>query len=159
MKHHTYRPTPMWPRYLGLAGTLPFFLLAFASWSASPWTLTSRDALLVYATLILTFVAGMHLVLSVAGHPATRRGRLCYRWSLLVAILGWAALLLPPLLTVAWLLVGYWLHYLQDRRASAQTVLPEWYLPLRFGLTTAATAALVVGGLGMLLGGLPGSSA
>lgn len=154
MAGRTCCPIPAWPRYLGLAGTLPFFLLALASWPASQWKLTSQDALLVYAALILTCVGFMHLALSLSGGVAKRR-RISYRWSILPAALGWAGLLLPPLLAVALLLTGYWLHYLQDRRLSSQAILPEWYLPMRFGLTTAASFGLLLGGLAMLLGGAP----
>jgi hypothetical protein len=66
------------------------------------------------------------------------------------SLLGWLALLLPHGVAVGILLGGFWAHYLQDRRLSRHIILPEWYLPLRLGLTSAASLGLVMGGLAML---------
>jgi hypothetical protein len=148
-------PIPLWPRYVGLLGTLPFFVLALASWPTTPWRLTSQEALLLYAALMLTFITGMHLAMvRYLGTRGRRPASLGLPWSFLPAALGWVALLLPPAMAVGVMLTGFWLHFMVDRSLSAHVVLPEWYLPMRFSLTTAASLALLVGGAAMLFGGL-----
>lgn len=43
------------------------------------------------------------------------------------------------------LVLGFVLHYVQDRRLARTADLPEWYLPLRLRLTTVACIALIAG--------------
>lgn len=60
------------------------------------------------------------------------------------SLLAWAALLLPQLWGIPLLLAGLLAHYLQDRRLVARTTLQGWYLPLRLGLTGAASLGLLL---------------
>jgi hypothetical protein len=97
----------------------------------------------------------MHLAMvRYLGTRGRRPASLGLPWSFLPAALGWVALLLPPAMAVGVMLTGFWLHFMVDRSLSAHVVLPEWYLPMRFSLTTAASLALLVGGAAMLFGGL-----
>jgi phosphoglycerol transferase MdoB-like AlkP superfamily enzyme len=151
-------PTPAWPRYLRHAGTLPFFVLALSSWSHGQWQAISQDALLAYAALILTGIGLMHLLVTLFAKRRSLRRHLSLGWSVLPALAGWLALLLPSLLSAAVLLAGFWLHYLKDRAISGNAILPSWYLPTRFSLTAAASIALLLGAAAMVLSGLSASS-
>lgn len=156
MSTKTCCPIPSWPRYMGMLGAMPFFLLAAASLPQGPWRLASQDGLLLYAAIMLTFISFMHMgILHQTSTRGQRHTAKSYRLSLLPALLGWAALLLPPGLAVTVILGGFWMHYLHDRGLSGRLVLPEWYLPTRFALTTAASLSLLLGGVAILLGGVP----
>ena len=43
------------------------------------------------------------------------------------------------------LVLGFVLHYVQDRRLARVADLPGWYLPLRLRLTAVACIALIAG--------------
>lgn len=141
-------PVPIWPRRLGAAGALPFVALGLLSWIEGPWQSEFRFALLAYGAVILSFVGALHWAFAMlAADMAESERKRAYAWSVVPALVGWAALLLPPSLTVPVLLAGLWAHYTQDVRLTHRVVLPVWYLPLRLGLTSAASLGLIVGWL------------
>lgn len=138
-------------RWLGLGGLLPFIGLAVAALvdpgRAGQWNL----ALMAYGAIILSFVGALHwgFAMTAGGlSDAQRGGR--FAWSVMPALIGWAALLAA--VVSAWfaavlLLTGFWLHYAQDRAVARVAGLPIWYLPLRLTLTSVASLCIVVGAL------------
>jgi hypothetical protein len=143
-------PVPVWPRRLGAAGALLFVALGLLSWIEGPWQSEVRFALIAYGAVILSFVGALHWAFAMLAADMTeaerKRG---YAWSVLPAVLGWIALLLPPSLSVALLLLGLWSHYSQDVRLTHRVALADWYLPLRLGLTSAASVGLIIGWLAL----------
>jgi hypothetical protein len=98
--------------------------------------------------VILSFVGALHWAFAMlAPDMADAERKRAYAWSVIPALLGWVALLLPPSLTVVLLLLGLWSHYSQDVRLIRRIALPDWYLPLRLGLTSAASLGLIIGWL------------
>lgn len=144
-------PVPIWPRLLGAAGAVPFVALGALAWLPSAHQQASHFALVAYGAVILSFVGALHWGFAMtAKQVAGSHHAPGYVWSTVPSLLGWVALLLPHVIAVVVLLGGFWAHYLQDRRLLRYIVLPEWYLPLRFGLTSAASLGLLAGGLAML---------
>jgi hypothetical protein len=139
-------PLPVWPRRLGAAGALPFLLLGVLSWIEGPWQSELRFALLANGAVILSFVGALHwaFAMLVPDMAETDRNR-AYAWSVIPALLGWVALLLPPSLTSFLLLLGFWSHFAQDFRLARRIALPDWYLPLRLSLTGGASLGLIIG--------------
>ncbi len=133
------------PRWLGAAGLFPFFALAALIWLPGVPQAPVTQALLGYGAVILSFVGALHwgLAMAAAPHNPPLTARL-YLWSVVPALVGWLALLLPAAPAVAVLIAGLWLHYAQDRRLTRVIALPDWYLPLRLSLTSAANLALVL---------------
>ncbi|MEK9951686.1 MAG: DUF3429 domain-containing protein [Curvibacter sp.] len=140
---------------LGYGGLLPFAAgalgLLFAPMGHALW----QTVLLGYAAIILSFVGALHWGFAMGADAPEAPG--LYRWSVVPALLGWVALLLPgvlPLLgsdsrtgtalAAALLILAYAAHYLQDRRLARHQPLPYWYLPLRLRLSTGAVLALAV---------------
>lgn len=140
---------------LGYGGLLPFAVgalgLLFVPMGHALW----QTLLLAYAAIILSFVGALHWGFAMRADESYATG--LYSWSVVPALLGWVALLLPgvlPLLgsdshtgtvlAAALLIVAYATHYLQDRRLAQHQPLPAWYLPLRLRLSTGAVLALVV---------------
>ncbi len=140
---------------LGYGGLLPFGLGALGLLLAPSGQALWQTMLLAYAAIILSFVGALHW--GFAMRADDNAAPWLYSWSVVPALLGWVALLLPgvlPLLgsdshtgtvmAAALLLLAYAAHYLQDRRLARHQSLPAWYLPLRLRLSTGAVLALAV---------------
>jgi len=142
---------PLAAKLLGGLGAIPFICLGLAS-----LVLEDADrqqavfALVVYGALILSFLGGIHWGLAIAGfgpdqvNIATFRRLAC---SVVPALIGWCALLLPPREGLPVLATAFILLFLFDLFASRQGEAPVWYPYLRWPLTMAVVAALLVGAL------------
>lgn len=144
-------PVPVFPRWLGATGALPFVALAILIWVPGSHQAWTAQALLAYAAVILSFVGALHWGIAMSTQVArdTRSGRL-YVGSVVPALLAWLALLLPPAWAVAVLLAGLWGHYAQDRRLADEINLPAWFLPLRLALTSTASLSLLAAWLRLI---------
>lgn len=141
-------PAALWP---GLAGLVPFIAGALGSWvlpdAAATWLV---NALVAYGAVILTFVGAIHwgLALGLVHAEDTRPDATSilfgYAWSVVPALIGWAALLLPVTLGLLLLIVGFAVQLFIDARLAAVHRLPAWYLGLRLLLTTVVVGCLVV---------------
>lgn len=142
------RPDPLrrTARWLGYAGLIPFVVLAPASLLDPHHGLTWSDALYAYGAVILSFVCALHwgFAMALPGLDDARRTRTML-WSVVPSLIAWPALLLVPTDAAALLVIGFVLHYVQDRRLARHATLPSWYLPLRLQLTTVACIALIAG--------------
>jgi hypothetical protein len=136
-------------QWLGYAGLLPFIGLALAV--VADIQLPRVDpaiALAAYAALILSFLGGVSWGLAVAGPgPTATERRHLFLMSVLPALIGWAAVLLP-FVTGIWILVlAFGGVYLHDRRVGARGHYPTWFMTLRRVLTSVAVACMVTAGL------------
>jgi hypothetical protein len=136
---------------LSYGGLIPFVSLCALEWIQPLYVNLWHEALCAYGAVILSFVGALHwgfAMLSNGLQPRARR--YAYIWSVVPSLISWIALLIPPfigsLLLVACLLV----HYGFDVRMVKATVLPGWYLPLRWRLTVVAVMSILVGELGLL---------
>lgn len=133
--------------WLGYGGLLPFIALALAAITGWVPYFAWGGALRGYGAVILGFVGALHwgFAMALAGlNPAQRQT--AFVWSVVPSLLGWLALLAPPLAAVALLVVGFLAHYAQDLRLARLAPLPAWYLPLRLRLTGVACVCLLAGG-------------
>jgi hypothetical protein len=129
---------------LGLAGLAPFAVLSL--WLAGipadhVWRATTILLLAGYGAVILSFLGGTRWGLAVAGHGGTARD---VAISVVPALIGWAALLMPPhygfvLLAVAFAGQGAW-----DALAGQSGILPAWFARLRMQLTVVVVIAMVI---------------
>ena len=129
---------------LGYAGLIPFVVLAPASLLDTHHGITWSDALFAYGAVILSFVCALHwgFAMALPGLDERRRVRTLL-WSVVPSLIAWPALLLVPSDAAVLLVLGFVLHYVQDRRLAREAGLPGWYLPLRLRLTTVACIALI----------------
>ena len=131
---------------LGYAGLIPFVVLAPASLLDAHHGITWSDALFAYGAVILSFVCALHWGFAMALPGLDERTRVrSLLWSVVPSLIAWPALLLVPSDAAVLLVLGFVLHYVQDRRLARVAGLPEWYLPLRLRLTTVACIALISG--------------
>ncbi len=139
--------TPPYVAWLGYGGLLPFALSALGTLLDPTSRALWQQALLAYGALILSFVGALHWAFAMRTEDETQ-ARGLYLWSVVPALAGWLALLLPLLLprgaiaAAALLIIAFGAHYLQDKRLARQQPLPAWYLPLRLRLSSVACLCL-----------------
>lgn len=138
-------PAPV--AWLGYGGLLPFALTALGTLADPVHRAFWQQALLAYGALILSFVGALHWAYAM-GANEDHQARPLYLWSVVPALAGWVALLLPPLLAqgsvlaALLLILGLGAHYVQDKRLARLHPLPGWYLPLRLQLSSVACLCL-----------------
>jgi hypothetical protein len=136
-------PLPSIPaaaRYLGFAGLLPFagsVLIRLSPFAASfdP----AQRALPAYGAVILSFLGGVRWGLAL---PDGERLPARLTLSVLPALAGWVALLLPQRMGLILLAVGFALMLFADQRFP---LAPAWYRRLRVPLSAGAVSCLLLG--------------
>jgi hypothetical protein len=139
----TALPAPA--RLLGPAGLIPFLGLAALAWGGAGW---AAAALAAYGATILAFLGAVHWGLALRA-PAAEQAAAWPRLGLGVmpALLGWAALLLPPAAGLALLAFGLLATAAVETRAARRGLVPWPYLRLRWLLSVVAALCLGVGAL------------
>ncbi|MFY9513420.1 MAG: DUF3429 domain-containing protein [Rubrivivax sp.] len=127
------------------AGLLPFVLGAALVWlvwpEAHPYATLALSA---YAGVIVSFLGGLHwgIAFRDADPPAS-----LFVWGVLLPLLAWVAVMMPPsagLVVLGVLLVA---GYLVDRRVYPRHGLAAW-LTLRFRLSAVAAFSCFLGAAG-----------
>ncbi len=131
-------------RWLGWGGILPFLALAMVSaWKGPEW---AHTPLIVYAMLILAFMAGAHWFAVVSGHRPSANASAELVLTNILVLGAWPAILMPTAWACIWLAVLFVGHLFLDapwRHISG----PAWYRHMRLGLSTVVITALMLGGL------------
>ncbi|MEO8488641.1 DUF3429 domain-containing protein [Pseudomonas sp.] len=130
---------------LGYGGLLPFIFLALLI----PFSLDYRQlfaiALVNYGAVILSFVGALHWGFAMTVRDmSAKQGSDLFVWSVIPALIGWTATLLPMPLGCVLLVIGFVAHLRQDRQLSRVMNLPAWYLPMRLRLTLVASVCLLL---------------
>ena len=129
---------------LGLAGLIPFVLLAGFQWLSVPgWRMLAGSALLTYGAVIVSFLGGIHWGLAMRGRPVASV-RLV--WGVLPSLLGWLAVLLDSPWGQAVLVLSLLACFGVDRGVYRALGLQAW-LPLRATLTAVAAISVAAGAL------------
>lgn len=138
-------PLPRIARLLGLAGLVPFLgSLALAAASADEMRGAALWALATYGAVILSFLGAVHWGLALGpGRPAAVEARLGL--GVLPSLVGWVALLLPPVPSLLLLAAGILGTAGIETLAARRGLLGAAYLRLRWRLSLAAAASLLAG--------------
>jgi hypothetical protein len=137
---------------LGYGGLLPFIGLALLILTSLEYRPFLAVALVNYGAVILSFVGALHwgFAMSVQNMSAElRRDRLV--WSVIPALIAWLSTLLPVPLGCLLLIVGFVVHFWQDRQLVRVVSLQAWYLPLRLRLTVVASVCLLIGAIALVV--------
>ena len=105
-------------------------------------------ALLAYGAVILAFTGAVHWGPAMANEKTPGRA---YLPSVLLALVGCCAIMLPPGAAAGLLILAFIAVYGLDRNAISRGVVPVWYPRLRFPLTVTVTVLMVVGGAALLV--------
>jgi hypothetical protein len=126
---------------LGLAGLLPFLACTLAVWTTGyPDFVLFINLQMAYGAVILAFLGAVHWGLAMAQNDAGNWRRLGF--SVLPALAGWVALVLPNALGLLLLALGFAGVFLVDLRAIAAGRAPAWYKTLRKPLTAIVLLCL-----------------
>ncbi|KAK9836975.1 hypothetical protein WJX81_003874 [Elliptochloris bilobata] len=142
---------PALPRFLGLAGAIPFIALSppiAAALPLLPADLVANAGMLQvgYGASILSFLGGIHWAMAMAeyGGPAQSAAAATerYLWSVTPCLMAWPAVSLEPgpasLVIAGTLGIAYGV----DRAFASKGLLPPWYMTLRLPLTLAAVIGM-----------------
>lgn len=134
---------------LGYAGLVPFVLFSIGAWITLPLVDNPHFILLTYAAVILSFMGAIHwgVAMSQQGDSA----KIQLGTSVLPALLGWMALLIPVLYGYGLLIVCFSALCVADKYAADKGLVPGWYLPLRVGLTTIVVLCLIAAALAVFI--------
>jgi hypothetical protein len=128
---------------LGVAGLAPFIAGAVgAIVLIAGWRHFAVTAVMTYGAVILSFLGGVHWGAAVRHAAAPNETALV--WSVMPALVGWAALFAGPDWGLPGLLIGFAVAYYVDDRACRRGALPMWYLHLRQGLTLVVLVCLAL---------------
>lgn len=137
-------------RILGYAGLLPFLTLGASLWFLpEDWVPRAHAALLGYGAVILSFMGAVHWGLAMAAESHAARQQLAL--SVVPALLGWLALLLPAGYGYSLLLLGFAGLCLVDAAAGRAGRVPEWYPSLRIALSTGVVLSLLLAGSALVV--------
>ncbi|UHC81261.1 DUF3429 domain-containing protein [Pseudomonas sp. NIBR-H-19] len=137
---------------LGYGGLLPFIGLALLILTSVEYRPFLAVALVNYGAVILSFVGALHwgFAMSVQNMNAElRRDRLI--WSVIPALIAWLSTLVPVPVGCLLLIVGFVVHFWQDRQLVRVVSLHAWYLPMRFRLTAVASVCLLIGAIAVVI--------
>ena len=132
--------SPNMPRFLGLAGLVPFAFAALGTHSGID-ALVSYSLLggTAYGAVILSFLGAVHWGLAMQDD----RSPYWYVWSITPALFGFVSLLLFDVeMRIVALIPLFVLAWSVDRQAASHGLIPNWYLRLRSMLTAGAVISL-----------------
>ena len=131
---------------LGYGGLIPFLALALMSNGDTAHGILYRGALLLYGSVILSFVGAIHWGVAMIDTNLTDHDRrAAYVWSVVPAVMAWATYILSPIPAALVLIMGFLLQYWRDSSLAQKIQWPVWYLPMRIRLTVVACLALALG--------------
>lgn len=130
---------------LGYAGLIPFIVFSAGTWMTLPLMENAHTALMTYAAIILSFMGAIHWGLAMSQNRS--HANLQLAGSVIPALLGWLALLVPMLYGYGLLALSFVVLYFADMLAGDKGLVPSWYLPMRVKLTTVVVLCLVIAAL------------
>ena len=134
---------------LGYAGLAPFVAFSLGCWVPLPFVTDALSVLIAYAAIILSFMGAIHWGIAMSN---TDKGH-SYHFiiSVIPALAAWVALIMPVIMGLATLIVGFIALYLYDAAVAEPQGLPGWYIPMRRNLTIVVTLCLAVALMSVVL--------
>ncbi len=145
---------PSSARWLGAAGLLPFYLTLLAAWTGpEDWRGIALFALATYGMVILSFLGGVHWGLALRAPEAEARyAAPRFGLGVVPSLIGWAALMLPPVPGLTMLALAILATAAVETLAARRGLVPQAYLRMRWALSLGAAMALL-GGAAAAAGG------
>lgn len=142
----TPSPIPKVPFWIGAGGLVPFVVLSGAVWAAPE---THTPTLLIwlssYAAIVASFLGAVHWGVALLHPGMNEQDRAVFMtWSIVPAVAGWVALLMPMKTGLLMLIATYAIQFAADRQLASRFHIPDWYLRLRAGLAPVAVLCLAL---------------
>lgn len=133
---------PVVPKYLGYAGLIPFLGLSAGLWFIPRQYESSISlALLAYGAVILSFMGAIHWGVAIKLENTLQNKQL--GWSVVPALIGWVALLIPVIYGYSLLIIAFVTLCMVDSYMTRQKTMPQWYPGLRVPLTAVVVLSLI----------------
>lgn len=136
-----------------LAGTVPFVLLSVAaSLNLFPDTKFVMQLLLTYATVIVSFLGGIHLGVALSQHTEQKfLTNLLVVESIWPSLIAWGMLFLAPVhIQLLALTLLYSLMWAIDSLLYNNNLMPQWFFNLRCVVTPIVVVSLYVAYFGLM---------
>jgi hypothetical protein len=136
-----------------LAGTVPFVLLSVAvSMHLFPDTKLVMELLLTYATVIVSFLGGIHLGVALTQQSDTRGiTNMLIIESIWPSLIAWGMLFMAPVhIQLLALTLLYSLMWAIDSLLYNNNLIPQWFFNLRCIITPIVVVSLYVAYFGLI---------
>lgn len=131
---------------LGYGGLIPFLALAAGHLALPEWNVPWAAWLMAYGAVILSFVGALHWAFAMTVKELSLKARSQrFAWSVVPALIGFAAIVLSAPLGLTLLVAGFALAYWQDALLANKVPIAPWYPRLRARLTLVASLCLLAG--------------
>ncbi len=139
---------------LGYGGLLPFVSLTLGVWLVDPvWMHAFVQGQQAYATVILSFLGGLHWGVAMLGSSLTLQDtRIALWWGVTPSLIAWASTMFGGF-SFAVLMAGFVLAYRVDKTMFPRYALPDWLPGLRARLTLIVVLSLMATVIGANLRG------
>ncbi len=130
---------------IGIAGLVPFCLLALACWLASAeWLGDFIQGQMVYSVITLSFLGGIHWgATMVSADLSARQTKRALLWSVTPTLIAFLSTMAANF-HLALIAAGFIATYQVDKRLYQWYKLPDWFIRLRLILTCVVVAALLL---------------
>ena len=129
---------------LSYGGLLPFVIcivgIYFGSKELSSY---STIGFVSYGAVILSFVGAVHWGFLLKSDSIQRQG-LLLSISVLPGLIGWLALISPLRAALLVLCIAYPLLFVYEKLSELNSLLPKWYMLMRFRLTIVVTLSMLI---------------
>ena len=127
---------------LGFSGLVPFISLTIVPWVALPYPEDPHKLLIAYGAIILSFMGAIHWGIAMSVKTDLSSSQLGL--SVMPALLGWLAFMLPLVHGYSLLILSFIYLCIYDKYINKHGLLPDWYLPMRIILTSVVVLCLAV---------------
>jgi len=134
------------PKLLGYLGLIPFLCSALLIWIPQ-FHHIAVQCLTIYATVILTFIGGVHWGIALQQSQNTDNTDSRFIFSVIPSLVAWLAVVFIKPYALIILVLCFIAFRLVEKRLYEQSI-PLWYAQLRDQLTVIATLAILVGWVG-----------
>ena len=140
-------------KILGYAGLIPFITISIGCWISLPYLSDAIQLLINYAAIILSFMGAIYWGVAIANINASAdvQSNKHFIVSIIFALTAWLSLLLPEVLALVILQVGFIVLIVYDLKVVKLQGLPDWYMRMRKRLTIIVELCLISALLSVIL--------
>ena len=140
-------------KILGYAGLIPFITFSVGCWIPLPYFSDAIQLLITYAAIILSFMGAIYWGVAIANINVStdQQSSTHFLVSIIFALTAWLSLLLPEVLALVILQVGFLFLIVYDLKVVKLQGLPNWYMRMRKRLTFILELCLISSLLSVIL--------
>ena len=130
---------------LGFGGLIPFVFCAVIIIFDINFLFDPTKILLYYGSVILSFVGAISWGFATMGQTGNKLQQYMFLCSIFPALIAFVALLISQTISFLFLILGFLLAYMVEKKIEYKLDIPSWYMYLRLRLTLIVSICLCVG--------------